>query len=1094
MRETQGALTMLLRRYRLILGKCRLRNALAGLLLGAVLLAPTVGAADSGGKTGKPGYLEDRYYTGTVDGGNGAYAVENGHVVISNEALSFGGKTYYGGHADGTGDVTGNTVEMKGEKSRANGIRGGFTEKGKASGNRVILDGGKVGDGYTYTVVRGGSTEEGQASDNHVEVKNADIGGAYVNVDVNAGYSAKGDVSGNRLEISNVTVDGLMCTFAAGYAAQGNSTGNTLVVTGGDMARVLAYGGYSRDGALLAADNTVTFTDARVQELTAGFSTKGEVRRNSLTFGGTSTAEALTGGYSPDGNVYDNTAIMNGGTVSRYVIGGDSMNGLSTGNTAEIHGGTVKKHVYGGYSTTGTAEKNTLRADGGTIEGNAYGSFISDKSDKDTAGSTVSFGGTASVQYLVGGFSAKGATLDNDVTVSGGTVHKNLLGGESISGEARGNRVTVTGGTLGTSETNGFVYGGYSESGAATGNTVNITDGTLRGGVMGGYTSTAEARDNKVTVSGGIIGTAEDTGFVYGGQSEKGSATGNTVSITGGTLRGGVMGGYVDSGAGAVTGNTVLFSGGTVTTEGLYGGYSDSGDASGNTVHISGGTPGAEVYGGYVWQGAGKAVNNTVILEGAPDLGGTTLYGGGTGSGSGDVRGGNTLEVRTSGLTAVNVGNFETYRFILPEKTAAGATVLTLTDNKGTDISKSSVEVGIAGGSPLLRTGDSVTLLANEHGLKADDLEQKKLTARQGVFLNYDFTLKPTDTALVATVSDDDGQSRGGDGPSGGGSGARLAPQAKSPLEGVLGNVALGNMGADLVAGQGMDQARTAAGKDNGSAWGITPFAAVTGTSSRYQTGSHMDLSGVAFMTGFAKRVDTSVMDVLAGVFFEAGFGRVNTHNSFDDGSSVDGEGRNSYYGGGLLARLDLKQDLLKGLYLEGSFRYGRINSQWETDDLHDAVSGRKADYDLSTPYYGLHAGLGYLWDLTDSLTLDLYGKYFWTHTDGQSTHIVNDPWSFDDVDSQRLRLGARLSYAFSEQVSGYTGAAWEHEFNGKARATTYGLDAPSPSLTGDSALLEAGLTLTPVAGSGLSLDFGVQGHTGVRQGISGTAQVRYEF
>lgn len=97
-------------------------------------------------------------------------------------------------------------------------------------------------------------------------------------------------------------------------------------------------------------------------------------------------------------------------------------------------------------------------------------------------------------------------------------------------------------------------------------------------------------------------------------------------------------------------------------------------------------------------------------------------------------------------------------------------------------------------------------------------------------------------------------------------------------------------------------------------------------------------------------------------------------------------------------------------------------------------------------------------------------------------------------MDSQRLRLGARLGYDFCRQVTGYAGAAWEHEFNGKARATTYGLEAPAPSLKGDSGLLEAGLTLTPVEGSGLSLDFGVQGHTGVRQGISGTALVRYEF
>lgn len=440
------------------------------------------------------------------------------------------------------------------------------------------------------------------------------------------------------------------------------------------------------------------------------------------------------------------------------------------------------------------------------------------------------------------------------------------------------------------------------------------------------------------------------------------------------------------------------------------------------------------------------------------------------------------------------MGNFANYRFILPEKTPAGTTVLTLTDAGGTDISHSSVGVAVAGGKPLLRTGDSVTLLANEHGLKAEGMTQQRLSGQQGVFVTYDFDLKTTDTSLLATVTDSV-QPRGREGGPSGDAGARLAPQAKAPLEGVLAGVALGNIGADLVAGKGMDQARaaTATGGD-APAWGIAPFAAVTGTRSRYQTGSHVDLSGVAFMTGFAKRVETSMMDILAGVFFEAGFARMNTRNSFSGEPSVDGDGRSSYYGGGLLARLDLKEDLLKGLYLEGSFRYGRLSSQWQSDDLHDAVSGRKAEYDLSTPYYGLHAGLGYVWDMTEDLRLDVYGKYFWTHTDGQSTHIVDDPWSFDGVDSQRLRLGARLGYDFSRQVTGYAGAAWEHEFNGKARATTYGLEAPAPSLKGDSGLLEAGLTLTPVAGSGLSLDFGVQGHTGVRQGVSGTALVRYEF
>ena len=83
MKETQGALGMLLRRYRLILGKCRLRNALAGLLLGAVLLAPAVSPADSGGKEGRPGHPESSHYTGTTDGASGPYTADGGHVIIS---------------------------------------------------------------------------------------------------------------------------------------------------------------------------------------------------------------------------------------------------------------------------------------------------------------------------------------------------------------------------------------------------------------------------------------------------------------------------------------------------------------------------------------------------------------------------------------------------------------------------------------------------------------------------------------------------------------------------------------------------------------------------------------------------------------------------------------------------------------------------------------------------------------------------------------------------------------------------------------------------------------------------------------------------
>ena len=51
-----------------------------------------------------------------------------------------------------------------------------------------------------------------------------------------------------------------------------------------------------------------------------------------------------------------------------------------------------------------------------------------------------------------------------------------------------------------------------------------------------------------------------------------------------------------------------------------------------------------------------------------------------------------------------------------------------------------------------------------------------------------------------------------------------------------------------------------------------------------------------------------------------------------------------------------------------------------------------------------------------------------------------------------------------------------------------------SPDLTGDTGVGELGLTITPVKDSGFSMDFGVQGYTGVREGVTGSAQFKFEF
>lgn len=567
MKETQGALSMLLRRYRLILGKCRLRNALAGLLLGAVLLAPAVSPADSGGKVGRPGYPEGSHYTGTTDGASGPYTADKGHVIISNQAGDLDAKSFYGGHADGKGDVTDNKVEMRGERPRAANIYGGLTENGQASGNRVSVENGRIGGVWAGGRIYAGFSEAGNARDNTLEIRNGYIEGSHT--EVSAGYAVKGDSTGNGLTISGGSISRTSADHfvSAGFSHEGNARDNTLTVTGGELGTE-AYGGYVRTGTGEASDNRVEFS------------------------GSTSAVTRLTAGWSGGADARGNSLVMSSGTVRESLTGGDSLTGLASGNKIEIHGGEVGKHVYAGHTDRGGASANELLIDGGTIAGSAYGSFIADNSSRTAEGSKISFGGTATAEFLVGGYSARGDAVGNEVTVSGGTVRMNVMGGESRSAAARNNTVRVTGGTIGTGSDEGFVHGGYSNTGSAD--------------------------------------------------------------------------------------------------------------------------------------------NNTVILEGAPDLGGTRLYGGATGNGHGDMRTGNTLEIRTSGLKAVNVGNFANYRFILPEKTTAGTTVLTLTDAKGTDISNSSVGVAVAGGKPLLRKGDSVTLLANEHGLKAEGMTQQRLSGQQG--------------------------------------------------------------------------------------------------------------------------------------------------------------------------------------------------------------------------------------------------------------------------------------------------------------------------------------------------------------------------
>jgi hypothetical protein len=309
----------------------------------------------------------------------------------------------------------------------------------------------------------------------------------------------------------------------------------------------------------------------------------------------------------------------------------------------------------------------------------------------------------------------------------------------------------------------------------------------------------------------------------------------------------------------------------------------------------------------------------------------------------------------------------------------------------------------------------------------------------------------------------------------------------KAPAEGRACAMALVSQAGDLVGGAGM--ARALAATDGVS--GTTTFGATAEDGSRYHAGSHIDADSLNLMIGVAGRYPAVTGHWMAGVFLEGGYSSYDTYNDFSGQPSVQGSGTSSYFGGGVLLRRDWADEGQAGPYAEGSLRAGHIGSDWESNDM---IGSDDASYGTSTLYVGAHLGAGYALPLDDATSLDAYAKGFWTHLNSNTVTIADAPYGFQAMDSLRTRLGLRLNHAVTEHVTAYVGAAWEHEFSGKARATAYGRDTPAPSLQGDTGVFELGFDLKPRTDGPLIMGLGLQAYTGIRQGFGGTAQLTWVF
>ena len=272
------------------------------------------------------------------------------------------------------------------------------------------------------------------------------------------------------------------------------------------------------------------------------------------------------------------------------------------------------------------------------------------------------------------------------------------------------------------------------------------------------------------------------------------------------------------------------------------------------------------------------------------------------------------------------------------------------------------------------------------------------------------------------------------------------------------------------------------------SNYGVKTFAAVHGNRSKYDVNSDIKINGWSVIAGVgnAGKFDNG-SEFSWGVFYENGSGNYRTYNEFNN-EFFRGDGSLVYNGGGIAARYTNKN----GVYTEGSLRAGMLKSDMD-NALRDGA-GNFYGYESESAYYGAHLGIGKIISLSESSDLDVYGKFFHTYTEGDSFKVANDEFEFDSINSDRLRIGARITSNKENKFSTYYGLAYEYEFNGDADMTAQGLKAPTQSLQGSSVMAEVGFNYQPTPTSPWSFDLNMRGYTGERQGGSFNVQATYTF
>ena len=954
-------------------------------------------------------------------------------------------------------------------------------------------------------------------------------GAAYTNVDA---------ASTNTLITNNTaTITGGSFTTApllyGGYADIRSSvnatptvhlTGNTAEARWGKIAA--AYGAYAsiqqKNGAaqIFAEQNTATATRAATGTETFAGARIDYERTFSATAPGNVTLKAK-----------NNKAVLTDGTLKtlwgakidvRDAFGGAAVYEATENIVTIAAEGTVTDEVRGGC----------IEQDGNSAAGASYKAVAAKNRIVNTGGNIKrnATGGKVELHTWHAG-DLYGTLTENAITGTGGTWADGLRGADAeLHGHAgaataavQKNKIDIEHGAMqGVSAWAGTARvftatAGQKATAAVNENTLRLKNASGKFSVFYGgdaYAQSAlsgaaaEANANVLTMEGGTFTTVRDA--TGGDAYAKGknapvtaSASKNTVTLSATAPWQEISGGEAEAtavnAAGTATAreNTVNLIRGTY--QNVFGGSAvASGTAATalaekNTINISGGTYQDVIYAGDASAGSGAGSvatvrDNKIVITGTPNLSAAQLYGHYAEGVTKNIAGNALVIKETKGITAKSIEGFQKLEFWLPAGMTRNDTMLTVTSSSNTNLGGTAITAHLRGDETakrlrLLHTTNAQITTNTATTMNVFKGVSDATVARIGITRNkkelivkvdgsaIDDTTPPTPPTPPPTpptppptpptpppTPDFRGQ---------------IEDNRKSIVETMTGSAAFLRAGADLFAGAGIASASIqTAGADD-----FTAFAAISGASMRYETGSYVEMRGMNLAVGFARALRGSNGRLLFGPMVEYGRG---SYDSYVNDAHGDGSVR--YVGGGAFVRQEQKG----GMFYEGSLRFGRADMDYAAD-LPTGRTPTHTSYDTDTNYFGAHLGLGQRITEQSGSERELYVRYFYTRQNGtDATLSTGERYCFDAAHSHRLRAGARWKVP---QKGGalILGAAAQYEFSGETDATVEvggrAYDTPAPTLKGFSGSLELGWKAS--LSENATADISVTGWAGKQRGVS---------